>query len=230
MFKTLSVSVLRCPKTREYDVSPCTCPLDREWNRWPAWTSHTNLPSLLFLAFSSLSRISYDFLSFTQHPYFQKVTECYMCVPKETPKTFAVCTVRQHPSRPVHTLTWGRMLYRLLFGPPGGAANFLDDGDGMGDLRCFIVLSYIHYTYILLLLLFFYFFCFLSFSPFLLFFLFLSSFPPPPPQQPINFSDQLGRGFHQKQTHHKPILVPPNFIAFSRMKRKILSSTMLVKY
>ena len=53
-----------------------------------------------------------------------------MCVPKEPPKTFAVCTIRQRPTLPIHTLTWGKMLWSLLFGPPGHADNFLDDGDG----------------------------------------------------------------------------------------------------
>ena len=36
------------------------------------------------------------------------VTACYDCVPKETPKTFPVCTIRSTPSQPIHCIVWGK--------------------------------------------------------------------------------------------------------------------------
>jgi len=44
------------------------------------------------------------------------VTECYECTPKPTPKTYALCTLRSTPSKPVHTITWAKELHKLLFG------------------------------------------------------------------------------------------------------------------
>lgn len=36
------------------------------------------------------------------------VTACYDCTPKETPKTFPVCTIRSTPSQPIHCIVWGK--------------------------------------------------------------------------------------------------------------------------
>ncbi len=36
------------------------------------------------------------------------LTACYDCSPKETPKTFPVCTIRSTPSQPIHCIVWGK--------------------------------------------------------------------------------------------------------------------------
>lgn len=36
------------------------------------------------------------------------VTACYDCSPKETPKSFPVCTIRSTPSQPIHCIVWGK--------------------------------------------------------------------------------------------------------------------------
>ncbi|KAF9551989.1 E1 ubiquitin-activating protein uba2 [Mortierella hygrophila] len=51
-------------------------------------------------------------------------TECFDCQPKETPKTFPVCTIRSTPSTPIHCIVWAKSyLFGLLFG------NTEDDDD-----------------------------------------------------------------------------------------------------
>lgn len=51
-------------------------------------------------------------------------TECVDCVPKETPKSFPICTIRSTPSQPVHTIVWAKsFLFVQLFG------NDLDLGE-----------------------------------------------------------------------------------------------------
>jgi ubiquitin-like 1-activating enzyme E1 B len=45
------------------------------------------------------------------------VTACYDCTPKETPKTFPVCTIRSTPSQPIHCIVWGKSyLLNEIFG------------------------------------------------------------------------------------------------------------------
>ncbi|GAC97279.1 hypothetical protein PHSY_004864 [Pseudozyma hubeiensis SY62] len=45
------------------------------------------------------------------------LTECYDCQPKETPKTFPVCTIRSTPSTPIHCIVWAKSwLFTQLFG------------------------------------------------------------------------------------------------------------------
>ncbi|KOS22638.1 Ubiquitin-activating enzyme E1-like protein [Escovopsis weberi] len=36
------------------------------------------------------------------------ITACYDCSPKETPKSFPVCTIRSTPSQPIHCIVWGK--------------------------------------------------------------------------------------------------------------------------
>jgi ubiquitin-like 1-activating enzyme E1 B len=44
------------------------------------------------------------------------VTACYDCTPKETPKSFPVCTIRSTPSQPIHCIVWGKSyLLKLVF-------------------------------------------------------------------------------------------------------------------
>lgn len=49
-------------------------------------------------------------------PIYPYLTECFECIPKETPKTFPVCTIRSTPSKPVHCITWAKdFLFSQLF-------------------------------------------------------------------------------------------------------------------
>jgi len=44
-------------------------------------------------------------------------TQCYDCTPKETPKSFPVCTIRSTPSQPIHCIVWAKSyLFTELFG------------------------------------------------------------------------------------------------------------------
>ncbi|KAJ5356930.1 Molybdenum cofactor biosynthesis MoeB [Penicillium concentricum] len=44
-------------------------------------------------------------------------TECYDCTPKQTPKSFPVCTIRSSPSQPIHCIVWAKsFLLPELFG------------------------------------------------------------------------------------------------------------------
>ncbi|KAF9972829.1 E1 ubiquitin-activating protein uba2 [Actinomortierella ambigua] len=54
----------------------------------------------------------------------KEVTECFDCQPKETPKTFPVCTIRSTPSAPIHCIVWAKS---YLFGQLLG--NSEDDDD-----------------------------------------------------------------------------------------------------
>ncbi len=45
------------------------------------------------------------------------ITACYDCTPKETPKSFPVCTIRSTPSQPIHCIVWGKSyLLSEIFG------------------------------------------------------------------------------------------------------------------
>ncbi|RFU81322.1 ubiquitin-like 1-activating enzyme e1 b [Trichoderma arundinaceum] len=45
------------------------------------------------------------------------ITACYDCTPKETPKSFPVCTIRSTPSQPIHCIVWGKSyLLNEIFG------------------------------------------------------------------------------------------------------------------
>ena len=43
------------------------------------------------------------------------VTECYECNPKTPPTTYAVCTIRITPDKPVHCVVWAKHLFAALF-------------------------------------------------------------------------------------------------------------------
>lgn len=55
------------------------------------------------------------------------VTECFDCQPKPTPKSYAVCTIRTSPDKPIHCVVWAKeLLFPLLFGPADDGENDLD--------------------------------------------------------------------------------------------------------
>lgn len=43
-------------------------------------------------------------------------TKCYECEPKEKPRTFPSCTIRNTPSEPIHCIVWSKNLFNQLFG------------------------------------------------------------------------------------------------------------------
>lgn len=49
-------------------------------------------------------------------PIVGGLSECFECNPKETPKTFAICTIRSTPSQPIHCIVWAKnYLFSQLF-------------------------------------------------------------------------------------------------------------------
>ena len=58
------------------------------------------------------------------------VTACYDCTPKETPKTFPVCTIRSTPSQPIHCIVWGKSYLLVeVFGTSEDTAAFDHSSD-----------------------------------------------------------------------------------------------------
>ena len=59
------------------------------------------------------------------------VTACYDCTPKETPKSFPVCTIRSTPSQPIHCIVWGKSyLLNEIFGVSEDESAFDHSADG----------------------------------------------------------------------------------------------------
>merc|ERR1712093_27360 len=57
-------------------------------------------------------------------------TACYDCSPKETPKSFPVCTIRSTPSQPIHCIVWGKSyLLSEIFGASEEEAPELDHSE-----------------------------------------------------------------------------------------------------
>ncbi|KAL2160152.1 hypothetical protein VTH06DRAFT_1807 [Thermothelomyces fergusii] len=58
------------------------------------------------------------------------VTACYDCAPKETPKSFPVCTIRSTPSQPIHCIVWGKSyLLNEVFGESEDESAFDHSAD-----------------------------------------------------------------------------------------------------
>ncbi|KAF8315386.1 hypothetical protein DL93DRAFT_2148917 [Clavulina sp. PMI_390] len=50
-------------------------------------------------------------------PIMKGLTECFDCMPKPTPKSYPVCTIRSTPSTPIHCIVWAKSyLFPELFG------------------------------------------------------------------------------------------------------------------
>ena len=59
------------------------------------------------------------------------ITACYDCTPKETPKSFPVCTIRSTPSQPIHCIVWGKSyLLNEIFGASEDESAFDHSADG----------------------------------------------------------------------------------------------------
>ena len=56
-------------------------------------------------------------------------TQCYECDPPQPPKTYPVCTIRNHPDKPVHCIHWAKeLLFPKLFG--GEDTDLVDSSEG----------------------------------------------------------------------------------------------------
>lgn len=66
------------------------------------------------------------------------VTACYDCTPKETPKSFPVCTIRSTPSQPIHCIVWAKSyLLNEIFGSSEDQAAFdhSEDADNAKEIE-----------------------------------------------------------------------------------------------
>ncbi|KAF6844126.1 ubiquitin-like activating enzyme [Colletotrichum musicola] len=66
------------------------------------------------------------------------VTACYDCTPKETPKSFPVCTIRSTPSQPIHCIVWGKSyLLSEIFGASEDESAFdqSSDADNANEIQ-----------------------------------------------------------------------------------------------
>ncbi|KAG7095068.1 hypothetical protein E1B28_005858 [Marasmius oreades] len=67
-------------------------------------------------------------------PLLKDLTECFDCIPKPTPKTFPVCTIRSTPSQPIHCIVWSKTyLMGQLFGEDEDAGSELDEAEKEGE-------------------------------------------------------------------------------------------------
>ncbi|GLB41204.1 putative ubiquitin-activating enzyme active site [Lyophyllum shimeji] len=67
-------------------------------------------------------------------PLLKDKTECFDCIPKPTPKTFPVCTIRSTPSQPIHCVVWSKSyLMGQLFGEDEDAGAELDEAEKQGE-------------------------------------------------------------------------------------------------
>ncbi|KAF5364889.1 hypothetical protein D9758_008104 [Tetrapyrgos nigripes] len=67
-------------------------------------------------------------------PLVKDLTECFDCIPKPTPKTFPVCTIRSTPSQPIHCIVWSKSyLMGQLFGEDEDATGELDEAEKQGE-------------------------------------------------------------------------------------------------
>ncbi|KAG8942661.1 E1 ubiquitin-activating protein uba2 [Tulasnella sp. 424] len=67
-------------------------------------------------------------------PILRDSTECFDCMPKPTPKTFPVCTIRSTPSTPIHCIVWAKSyLLSQLFGEQEDDEGELDQAAAQGE-------------------------------------------------------------------------------------------------
>ncbi|KAH7890333.1 hypothetical protein F5I97DRAFT_14031 [Phlebopus sp. FC_14] len=67
-------------------------------------------------------------------PLLKDRTECFDCIPKPTPKSFPVCTIRSTPSQPIHCIVWAKnYLLPQLFGEDEDGSSELDEAEKQGE-------------------------------------------------------------------------------------------------
>lgn len=68
----------------------------------------------------------------------KRFTACYDCTPKDTPKSFPVCTIRSTPSQPIHCIVWGKSyLLNEVFGVSEDESAFdhSDDAENASEIQ-----------------------------------------------------------------------------------------------
>ena len=51
--------------------------------------------------------------------HLKGASECYECMPRQAPKGFPICTIRNTPDKDIHCIVWAKdLLFERLFGPP----------------------------------------------------------------------------------------------------------------
>jgi ubiquitin-like 1-activating enzyme E1 B len=48
--------------------------------------------------------------------HLKGISECFECTPKPRPTTYAVCTIRTTPDKPIHCIVWAKHLFAVCFG------------------------------------------------------------------------------------------------------------------
>ncbi|KAI0249209.1 hypothetical protein BJV78DRAFT_1229106 [Lactifluus subvellereus] len=67
-------------------------------------------------------------------PLLKDRTECFDCIPKPTPKTFPVCTIRSTPTQPIHCIVWAKSyLMPQLFGEDEDSTGELAEAEKQGE-------------------------------------------------------------------------------------------------
>lgn len=67
-------------------------------------------------------------------PLLKDRTECFDCIPKPTPKTYPVCTIRSTPTQPIHCIVWAKSyLIPQLFGEDEDSTYELDEAENQGE-------------------------------------------------------------------------------------------------
>lgn len=64
------------------------------------------------------------------------VTACYDCTPKETPKSYPVCTIRSTPSQPIHCIVWAKSyLLSEIFGTSEDDSPDMDHSEDIENAK-----------------------------------------------------------------------------------------------
>jgi len=58
--------------------------------------------------------------------HLKGVSECFECSPKPRPTTYAVCTIRTTPDKPIHCIVWAKHLFAVCFGAADDSQQVTD--------------------------------------------------------------------------------------------------------
>ena len=61
-------------------------------------------------------------------------TQCYECDPPPPKVTYPICTLRNHPDKPVHCIVWAKdLLFEKVFGNPEEDSDLVDTAEGAAE-------------------------------------------------------------------------------------------------
>lgn len=66
-------------------------------------------------------------------PFIPGHTGCFECHPKPIPKQFPICTIRSHPTEPIHAIVWAKNLFESLFGVDGSEPILSEQNVGLAS-------------------------------------------------------------------------------------------------